>query len=1084
MDRKRQIIPYALISLAFVLFLPQITPCQEGGQMTPEEMQQLLMSVQGGKLDPEALRALQEKGVLDKLTPEQIEMGKKLLEQKKGETGENAGIQKETPLTGVGLDLVDYVNRGLLNIQEVEKSALERYDSVTGKNYFTDEKVYDALKNDIIPGYEQFVDLLKDVKPKTLEVSQLHFIYIRNSEDILGGFRAKMLGLEKKEEQLIEAANRQIEGGRRENEKWRERLADLLTKYGIEKPAGKKEEPTRPDEEFFKKSLGPGRPSLEIFGHNLFSEAPSTFAPILAMPVSDGYIVGPGDEIKILMWGRLDERYSLEVDNEGVINFPRTGPLTVGGLTFEEVKELIRHKAEAITGVNVNVSMGKLRTIQVFVLGEVKNPGVYTVSSLAAITNALLASGGPTDLGSLRRVELKRQGKVISVIDLYDFLLKGDTSADTRLMPGDVVFLPQAGPMVSVSGNVKRPAIYELKDDLDLKTTLDLAGGLTPWGYKQRIQIERASEHQQQIVVDIPYAELAEKRPILLKDGDLVRVFPIIPDAMNAVYLFGNVLRPGQYEYKQGLRVSDIIPNVETLDKDTYFGYALIKRYHLDDMKAELIPFDLGQLLFLKDESQDISLRPLDELYVFDQRTFEDRTVAVVEGEVRKPGRYFIDASGMRLRDLIFKAGNLTRDAYMKLGHIYRKDRHTKEVNILTFNLKKAMAEDPQNNILLQDQDTVYVHSILDYKEEYTVSIKGMVHRPGDYPYASNMTVKDLILVAGNVRDAAYTKEAELVRFDIVNGKKVESSVINFDILRALENDPDHNLKLQPMDFVNIKQIPDWWDKKKTVSISGEVCFPGDYQIRSEERLSDLLKRAGGFTERAYLRGASFTREAVKKMQQDRLNDLMKKLEIEIAQFGSQEMQTALSKEDLAAQAQFVSAQKALVDKLSEAEASGRLVISLAPINELKGRSSDLFLEDGDRLYIPQRPNTVSVLGAVYNPTALVYDEDRPTVEYYLNKTGGPTDNAEVDQMYIIRADGTVVSKGGESWFGVTWSDEDNRWAMGGTIDDVKLYPGDTILVPQKLVRPAYMRDIKDITQIVYQIAVIAGITATQIFNK
>jgi protein involved in polysaccharide export with SLBB domain len=635
MNRTRQIIPYVLISLAFVLFLPQITPCQEGNQLTPEEMQKLLMSVQGGNLDPEALKALQEKGKLGTLTPEEIEAGKALLEQK-GKTEEG---QKETPQPRMGLDLVDYVNRGLTSIEELEKNALDRYDSVTGKNYFTDEKVYDALRNDIIPEYERLVDLLRDVKPKTMEVMELHLIYIRNSEDILGGFRAKMLGLDKKDAQLIKAANKQIEDGRRANEKWREELANLLKKYGVEELAGKEEEPVRPDEEFFKKSLGPGRPSLEIFGHNLFSEAPSTFAPIRAMPVSNGYIVGPGDEIKILMWGRLDERYSLEVDNEGVINFPKIGPLTVGGLTFEEVKDLIRRKAEAITGVNVNVSMGKLRTIQVFVLGEVKNPGVYTVSSLAAMTNALLASGGPTDLGSLRRVELKRQGKVISVIDLYDFLLKGDTSADTRLMPGDVVFLPQAGPMVSVSGNVKRPAIYELKDDLDLKTALDLAGGLTPWGYKQRIQIERASENQQQIIVDIPYAELIEKKPILLKDGDLIRVFPIIPDSMNSVYLFGNVLRPGQYEYKQGLRVSDILPNIETLDKDTYFGYALIKRYHFENMKAELIPFDLGRLLFSKDLSQDIALRPLDELYVFNQRTFEDRKFAIVEGEVRKPGR-------------------------------------------------------------------------------------------------------------------------------------------------------------------------------------------------------------------------------------------------------------------------------------------------------------------------------------------------------------------------------------------------------------------------------------------------------------
>ena len=212
--------------------------------------------------------------------------------------------------------------------------------------------------------------------------------------------------------------------------------------------------------------------TLEIFGHRLFTGVPSTFAPITAVPVSNDYIVGPGDEIKILMWGRLDAFYTLEVDNEGVINFPKVGPLTVAGLTFGELKELIRAKAESITGVNVNVSMGKLRTIQVFVLGEVNSPGLFTVSSLATVANALLASGGPTALGSLRKVELKRQGKVLTTMDLYDFLLKGDSSSDMRLMPGDTIFIPQTGPMVAVSGNVKRPAIYEMKEERSLQNAL------------------------------------------------------------------------------------------------------------------------------------------------------------------------------------------------------------------------------------------------------------------------------------------------------------------------------------------------------------------------------------------------------------------------------------------------------------------------------------------------------------------------------------------------------------------------------------------------------------------------------------
>jgi len=1081
MNRTRQIATCILVFLTLFLSLPQSVPAQEDsqgvptGQITPQEAQDLLKAYQEGKINPETVRALQEKGDLGTLTPEEIQKGREILEQKKDET------RVQELETSVGLDLVDYVNHGLKAIEDIEKMAMDRYDSVTGKNYFTDEKVYDALKNDVIPEYSRFFDMLKNIYPSTVVVSTLHQAYIKNTGDILSGFKAKIKGLESKDAMMIQAANRQIENSRKANKKWRENLKDLRAKYGVQE-LGLEEMPIRPDKEFFKKDLGPARPSLEIFGQKLFSNAPSTFTPIKSMPVSNDYIIGPGDEIKVLMWGRLDASYSLTVDNEGTINFPKIGPLTVAGLTFEEVKNLISRKAEAITGVNVNVSMGRLRTIQVFVLGEVKDPGVYTVSSLATIANALLSSGGPTSLGSLRMVSLKRNGKVITVIDLYDFLLKGDTSADTRLMPGDVIFVPQAGPMVSVWGNVKRPAIYELKEDKTLKTALDLAGGLTPWAFNQRIQIERASKNERQIVLDISYKELRQKKPTPLRDGDLIRVFPINPESVNAVYLYGNVVHPGQYSYRDGLRLTDILPNLEGLDKDTYFDYALIKRYHFEDMSSELIPFDLGRLLLSKDESQNIPLRPLDEVYVFNKRTFEDRDYAVVDGQVRRPGRYFIDSDGMRIRDLIFKAGGLTKDAYVKLGHLYRTAPRTEEKTILSFNVERAMDSDPQYNMLLKDQDSVVIHSIWDYEEKYTVSINGMVHKPGDYPYAVNMKIKDLVLMAGNMKDAAFTKQAELVRFDIVNGKEVKTSIINFDVLLALKNDPANNLKLQPLDVINIKQIPEWWDKKKTVTISGEVYFPGDYQIRKDEHLTELLERAGGYSEHAYLRGAMFTRESVRMMQQKRLDDLMKRLELEIASYGSGKVQAALSKEDLALQAQFISSQRALIDKLRETKASGRVVIALRPINELKGTSNDTVLEDGDTLYIPQRPNTVNVLGAVYNPTSLVYEKDRPRLKYYLNKTGGPTANAEEGQMYIIRADGTVVSKQGKSWFRVSWDEAENRWAFGGGFNNASLYPGDTILVPQKIVRPSYMRNIKDVTQIVYQIAVIAGITATQVF--
>ena len=1029
-----------------------------------------------------------------------------------------------------------------------------------------------------------------------------------------------------------------------------------------QKPQPKVAKSIVPDEEFLKKTFGPKAPSLPIFGHKLFSSSPSTFAPIKTLPVSENYVVGPGDEIRVFMWGRIDASYSLVVDNRGEINFPKIGPLTVAGITFGELKELIKAKAEAITGVNVNVSMGKLRTIQVFVLGEVKSPGVYTVSSLATMSNALLASGGPTALGSLRKVQLRRKGKLVTTLDLYDFLLRGDTSGDTRITPGDVIFVPQCGAMVMVSGNVKRPAIYELKGRRDLKTALRLAGGLKPQALNQRIQIVRAFKNRMQVILDISYDELRGKGAIPLQDGDLIRVFSIMPSAVNAVYLYGNVLRPGQYAWKQGLRIRDILPDLEALDVDTYFDYALIKRYHHEKMRAELIPFDLGGLLLSGDSSQNIALEPLDEIYIFNKKMFEDRPSVGVRGEVRRPGRYYIDnmrirdlilkagdltddaylskgeliridkkrnkhtlyfdvaaamadkpehniriqdedqviihsiweekwkesvsiegqvkkpgtfvlTQGMRIRDLLFKAGrftrdaymekahlyrtdwrtkevtiltfnpgaalrgdpgsnlllkdldrvvihnireyvppekitisgqvnrpgaypyarnmrvrdlvlvarNVTRDAYLEKAHLYRTDWRTKEVTILTFNLKKALAGDAANNLPLQGLDKVVVHSIWEYVNKYTVAIKGMVNHPGEYPYATNMTARDLILVAGNVTDAAHLEAAELIRYDIVGGKRVKTSILNFDVRLALKGDPAENIRLQPLDVIHIKKIPDW-GVAKTVTVSGEVLFPGAYQIREGERLSDVIERAGGYTPEAYLRGAVFTRESVRATQQQRIKEMMDRLETEIASHGVQEAQTALSKEDLAAQAQFLAAKRALLTNLRKARATGRVVISLLPVNVLKATSSDLVLKNGDTLFVPKTPDTVNVLGAVYNPTALVYEKDRPRAKHYLALVGGPTKNADTDNMYIVRADGTVVSKEGHTWFGISWNSEKDRWGFWGRVEDTKLYPGDTLLVPQKVIEVSFMRNLKDYSQVLYQLAIAAGVLVGPVF--
>jgi len=723
----------------------------------------------------------------------------------------------------------------------------------------------------------------------------------------------------------------------------------------------------------------------------------------------------------------------------------------------------------------VNISMGKLRTIQVFLLGEVKSPGVYTVSSLATMSNALLASGGPTILGSLRQVQLKRRGQIVTTVDFYDFLLKGDTSSDNRLMPGDVIFVPQVGPMVAVAGNVRRQAIYELKEDQTLQRALKLAGGLAPQAYNHRIQIERAFENQMKVVLDIPYEQLEKEKVISLEDGDQVQVFPILEGSVNAVYLYGNVSRPGQYAHKPGVRILDVLANLETLQSDTYLPYALIKRYQPDEMRAELIPFNLEKLLLESDLSENVELLPLDEVYVFNKSVFEDKPEVEIMGEVRKPGRFSIDK--MRIKDLLYRAGGLTRDAYLPLGHLYRTDPKTFDVALMTFCLEDALKEVPQDNLLLQDRDQVVIHSIREYKPRAFVRIYGMVNNPGEYPLAVGMTIKDLIMAGGNLRKEAYKGEAELVRFKLVDGDLMKTEVMAFNVAQAVASNPQENLNLQEYDRVFIKRIPDWLEEVR-VTIEGELRYPGEYFVRDGERLSSVIERAGGFTQDAYLRGAFFTRERVRQIQGQRLADLILKMQQDLAAGEASEVMGALSKEEVEAHRVGLEAKKGLLQILKKAKVEGRMVVRLDQLERFKDSKFDLRVEDQDRLFVPKRPQFVNVLGEVYNATSFLYEKGKK-FDYYLKRAGGPTVNAEKDEIYIIRADGSVQSKS-QSGKLFDWDPDNNRWTYG-SFKSAKLYPGDSLLVPRKLVKIHWVKEFRDITQIIFQIAVAAGVVVAAI---
>lgn len=810
--------------------------------------------------------------------------------------------------------------------------------------------------------------------------------------------------------------------------------------------------------------------AIRPFGYEFFREAAvRVVTDRKDIPVPSQYIIGPGDEVKIFLWGRVSAQHNLTVDRNGNITIPQIGPIQVAGMTFEDMSKHLIKQSEQIVGGNIDITMGSLKTIPIFVLGDVRRPGAYTVGSFATITDALLMAGGPTGIGSMRSIQLKRKDKVVKTFDLYDLFLKGDKSNDKILEAGDVVFVPVAGLLVGIAGNVKRPAIYEIKGRHDLQNLFDLAGGIIPTAYTQQIQIERIIKNEKQVIVDIDDKHLLKAKDFLLQDADLVKVFNIVEKETNVVLLNGNVKRPGKYEYKTGMRISDVIKDSTDLLPETYYEYALIKRLAPPDVKPELVPFNLGKFIFDKDGASNIELRPQDMIYVFSKWFFKEKPFVTVEGGVRKGGKIDL-VDNFRVKDAILSAGGLSKEAYVKKAEIIRLN-HKREYESIYFDVEKAMTGDASNNILLKDEDRIIVHSITGYTYRQTVSVDGSVPKPGDYPYVENMTVKDLVFAAGNLSESAYLEEADISLHFVESGKSARIEHRQINLKKALEGDSEHNLVLKPYSRLFVKQIPKWREEQ-FVSVAGEVKFPGKYMIQKGEKLSSLIERAGNYTDRAYFRGAVFTRVRVKDLQQKNLEEISTRLERELLSAGASQISAATSKEEIEAKKTEFEQKQRFIDTLKRLKPTGRFTIRLAHLRLLKGSEYDIELEEGDTLYIPTANNVVSVAGSTMFQGNFAYSENLGYKDY-IEMSGGYTRNADESNIFILKADGSAMKPKNS----IFWNSNRSRWelsAFGETIKEVE--PGDTVVVPDKVERVAWLREIKDITQILANVALTAGV--------
>jgi len=839
-----------------------------------------------------------------------------------------------------------------------------------------------------------------------------------------------------------------------------------------EEPADTEEEDVSEDSDARDQRTGP-----PVFGEQIFRRGPGSFSPPSNVPVSADYVIGPDDSVIVMLWGRINERHTLTVQRDGSIYFPQIGTLQVAGLTFRELQELVTQKAESIVGVNASVSMGALRSISVFVVGSVSQPGVYTVSAFDTLLNALIYAGGPDVAypslrGSMRKIELKRQGRTVTTFDIYDLIRKGDNSRDMRLEAGDIIFVPPPGPVVTVEGDVRVPAIYELKGERDLDAVLELAGGLKPSAFGEQIQVQRYFENRERIVLDTSLDELQKRKaPFLVNDGDSIRVFPVAREDTNAVFVFGNVVRPGRYAFAEGMRVNDILKSVDDLQPETCLDYALVRRYLSAGTLRTLVPFNLARALGRPGSADNLPLQPGDEVYVFDTWEFRDVPTVAVDGEVRNPGTIQLE-EGMRIKDALLAAGNVTTDASTGTGELVRvSDR--KNYTTVYFNVGRALEGDREHNLLLQNRDLLVVHSIWSEVEQKEVHIDGEVLNPGTFQYTEGMTVKDLVFKAGNLLRSAYLSEAEISSI-VIDENRQESSMERrvVDLGKALDGDPLHNVRLTPDDRLVVKRVPGWREEQFAV-IEGEVLFPGRYVLKKGERLSSLIERAGGYTGEAYLRGAIFTRDSVRRFQQRNLESMIQRLERDLIQQSSEEIARALSKESIQARTAQAEQQRLFIESLKELEATGRMQIQLAHLRLLKGSNYDIVLEPGDRLQIPIERNVLHVTGAVMSPGSYVFTSDME-VDNYIELAGGFTRYADEDNMYIMKVDGSARKVDSST---LSWNHFKSRWevtAFGEPVDELE--PGDTIIVPEDFQRVAWLREVKDITQVLMQMAVTAAV--------
>ena len=667
--------------------------------------------------------------------------------------------------------------------------------------------------------------------------------------------------------------------------------------------------------------------SNQVFGRNIFNTRNLTFEPSVNIATPLNYRLGPGDEVIIDIWGASQNTIRQQISPDGTINIQKIGPVNLNGLTIAEANDYLKKTLNKIyNGLNntndptsdIRLTLGSIRTIQINVMGEVVQPGTYSLSSFSTVFHALYRAGGVSDIGSLRNVQLVRNGKNIATIDVYQFIMKGNIQDDIRLQEGDVVIVPAYDVLVKIDGKVKRPMRFEMKKDENLSTLISYAGGFDADAYTRSLRVVRQNgqEYEVNTVKDLDYSVYK------MRNGDVVTAEAILNRFTNKLEIRGAVYRPGIYQLNGKLNtVRELVNEAQGLTGDAFLNRAVLYRQR-EDLTTEVIPVDI-----------------------------------------------------------------------------------------------KAIMDGTSQNIILAKNDILYIPSIHDLEDRGDVVIHGEVAKPDSYPYADNMTLEDLIIQAGGLREAA-----SVVRVDVSRRIKNPRSTVDNDTIGQIYTfslkegfvvDGTPGFILQPYDEVYVRRSPGY-QAQQNVVVEGEILFGGSYAMTSrEERLSDLINKAGGTTNYAYLRGAKLTRVATEG-EKKRMGDVIRLMSRQLGE--------------------------AMMDSLGvRVEDHFTVGIDLEKAIANPGSASDLVLREGDVVFIPKNTNTVTINGAVMVPNTVSYIAGK-NIDYYLNQAGGYSDNAKKSKKFIVYMNGQVTKVKGSA--------------------KKQIEPGCEIIVPSKSKKRTNMGDI------------------------